>query len=613
MAWFVSARSNLREVVYAACIPKVRCSLVSNKKGIPMMRLKSLLALLLLGATMSLVPRAHAQTLKVVLAGSSAMWQSMALAAYNSGHCVSGATAPCFHYTSGSNFNLVDGRPTVKGGSTAVDPGAVWIVWDSAATRNVWAYIKVDSGVGDRCFFAQPHCTINVSTFPAPGNAISTTLWGDSSSDSTPPSAVSSLFVTGTVSVNAAATDIRPEDALFATCRANSALGGGSDGLAGLGYGVNVSGVCPGFGASLADLEGTDIRSGYPASTSTAHILAFSLSGTDPFTGTAIPAYTTVSVGAAPIIFITQRTGALKTVTNASDSVLQQVFSGANCNASAFGKAAAPIQVYLREPVSGTMNTTEYTVFRYRNFSGKSQETGVAATNPLATACAGGGGKRFRAIGTGEEVKSVLNSGANNGTDGIGYTFFSYGNVSTIAANTSYGYITLDGVDGIFHKYGTRIDPGQPAIAGALPSAATLPAACAGNFPCAESKIWSGNLSFPNLRNGSYRAWSTLRVVSTGTALANLRLLVTGSQTFVVNTVPDYVPALRVGAADPGLALLRSHYTQEGVAPVNVSATGDFGGDAGGCILTTTGVVATSDTTTKLAQVAPFNSCVSVP
>jgi len=120
-------------------------------------------------------------------------------------------------------------------------------------------------------------------------------------------------------------------------------------------------------------------------------------------------------------------------------------------------------------------------------------------------------------------------------------------------------------------------------------------------------------LSFPNLRNGSYRAWSVLRIVSSSTALANVNVLVTGSQTFAVNTVPDFVPALKVGTSDPGLQLLRSHYTQEGIAPVNIATTGDKGGDVGGCILSSTGTVATSDTTTKLAQEAPGTSCVSVP
>ncbi len=581
-----------------------------------MTRMKAILAALCAVVVLNLTPQVHAQTVKVVLAGSSAMWQSMALGAYKTGACVSGGTAPCFHYTA-KNFNLIDSRPTVLGGSAAVDLGNVWIVWDSNPTStNVWAYIKVDSAVGDRCYFAQPRCTVSIPTFPAPGNLVAANLWGDNSSDSVPPGAVSALFTSGTLSVNAAATDIRQEDALFATCRANSKLGGSPDGLAGLGYGINNSGVCATFGSTLAKLDGTDILSAYPGSTSTAHVLAFGLGGAkDPFTGTIIPTANTTPVGAAPIIFITQRTGALASVTNATDTELQTVFSGTSCDASALGASSAPIQVYLREPLSGTMNTTEYTVFRYPDKSGKSQETGVNAVNPLSSACSSGG-SRYRAIGTGEEVNSVQNSVTNHGTDGIGYTFFSYGNVSGIANSASYGYLTLNGIDGIFHKYGTTIDPGQPSVAGALPSSANLPATCAGgagSFPCAENKIWSGNLSFPNLRNGSYRAWSTLRVVSNGTGLSNVNLLVTAAQTYAATTVPDFVPAQKVASTDPGLSLLRSHYTQVGVAPVNIATTGDKGGDAGGCILTSSGVAATSDTTTKLAQQLPGSACVSVP
>lgn len=579
-----------------------------------MTRMKYLSAALLLAAMLNLAPPTNAQTVKVVLAGSSALWQSMALAAYNSGSCVSGGTAPCFHYTA-KNFNLIDSRPSILGGTNAIDLGNVWVVWDSAATTNVWAYIKVDSGVGDRCYFAQPRCTVSITTLPAAGNLIASNLWGDNSSDSTPTAAVAALFTGGTLSVTGAATDIRPEDALFATCRANSVLGGAPDGLAGLGYGANASGVCPSHGAALADLQGSDVLSGYPASTNTAHVIAFAISGKDPFSGTTVPAATTVSVGAAPIIFITSRSSALANVTNATDAQLQSVFSGANCNASAFGAASSPIQVYLREPLSGTMNTTEYTVFRYWDKSGVSQETGVNAVNPLASACTSGG-SRYRAIGTSEEVESVQNSNANHGTDGIGYTFFSYGNVSSIANSTSYGYLTLDGIDGIFHKYGTTIDPGQPSTAGVLPASTNLPATCAGgagSFPCAEDKIWSGNLSFPNLRNGSYRAWSVLRVVSNGTALSNADLLVKSSQTYAANSVPDFVPALKVASTDPGLALLRSHYTQEGVAPVNIATTGDKGGDAGGCILFSSGLASTSDTTTKLAQQDPGSACVQVP
>src|SRR5438128_10303455 len=59
-------------------------------------------------------------------------------------------------------------------------------------------------------------------------------------------------------------------------------------------------------------------------------------------------------------------------------------FSGVKCSGNVFaGGGAGDIQVYLREPLSGTMNTTEYTVFRYPDFSGNSQETCVAGHNPL--------------------------------------------------------------------------------------------------------------------------------------------------------------------------------------------------------------------------------------
>jgi hypothetical protein len=576
-----------------------------------MTRSKLQLAVLLLTLIAGAVPEGHAQTEKVILSGASVMWQTLALAAYKSGGCVAGGTAPCFHYTN-SNFNLSDTRPTTLGGTTAVDSGAVWIVWDSASPANVWAFVKVDAAIGTRCYYAQPHCNVNVTSFPSAGNLISSTLWGDNSSDTTPPTAIQNLFTAGTLLVNASATDNRPEDDLFATCRANSKLGGGSDGLAGLGYGINNSGACPAATAKLANLVGSDILSGYPGSTLTAHVLAFNISGKDPFTKTAIPVATTVSVGAAPVIFITQRTGALATVTNATDAELQSVFSGANCNASAFGAPGGNISVYLREPLSGAMNTAEYTTFRYWNFSGASQETGVNTANPLVKTCTSGG-SRIRAIGTSEEVKSIQNSNANNGDDGIGYTFFSYGNVSSIANNASYGYLTLDGVDPIFHAYGTTTDPGQPATAGVLPAAANLPASCSGAFPCAEGSIWTGHLSFPNLRNGSYRAWSTLRIISNGTALSSVDTLVSGSQSYVTTSVPDFVPAQKVGATDPGLPLLRSHYEQENVAPVNLSTTGDKGGDVGGCILTNTGTVSTSDTTTKLIQVQPGAGCVLFP
>src|SRR3984893_8948012 len=522
-----------------------------------MCNLKSIFAVLLLTAIVSVVPaHAAAPQLKVVIAGSSAMWQTLALGAYNGGGCLTGGTAPCKHYTA-KNFNLTDSRPTLLSGTAATDQGNLWIVWDSNPTTiHVWAYVKVDSVVGTRCYFAQPRCTLSLASFPAPGNLITpNSLWGDNSADSTPPAAVSALFTGTGSSITVAATDIRPEDGLYATCRANSLQGSGPDNLKGLGWGTNPSGTCPSFGA-------------------------------------------------APTLFIPSRTGAaMASVTNATDAELKSVFSGQNCNASALGGAAANIQAYLREPLSGTMNTTEYSVFGYPNANGTSQELGVNATKLANSACSGGGGGRTRVIGTGEAVKGVQNSNANFTMDGIAYAFFSYGNVSSIASSTSYGYLQLNGVDGIFARYASG-DPGEPGN-GTIPGVANLPASCAGTFPCPESAIWAGGKSFPNLRSGTYRAWSTLRVVSNGTALTNVRTLVSKSNLYVVQTVPDYVPfpVVKVGTTvlDPGLLKQRSHF---GPGAHNTGTT-EGGRDAGGCIQAKGSAVINS------VQTNPGNACIA--
>ena len=580
-----------------------------------MSRMKLIFAMLVLAAFVGIVPQVQAATtVEVTIAGSSALWQTLALGAYSLAGSGGG------HWTSNGNLvNLTDTRV-----GTNVDAGNIWIVWNSGATK-VWSFTKVDSVVGDRCYFAQPQCSVSAPLANLEGsgsNEINSSLWGDGSSDQALPSNVQALFTTGT-SVNVAATDIRPEDAAFAVCRVNSILGAGSnggaasDGLDGLGYNaVNAAGVCPadGLGANSGAYLGTPIKSGYPGSTAQANVLSFNIKGKDPISGTTVPAFTVVEVGASPIVFITARATKLASLTNATVQQLQQAFSGANCDASAFGLTAGGINVFLRESLSGTYNTAEATVFRHPDVYtgtgsgatlGVSQETGVGANNPLAgqsgtCTSSDGNGARYRAIGTSEEVKSVLNSASKfaNGQDGIGYTFFSYGNVSSIANNTTYGYITLNNVDPIFASYGPQsstgagYDPGQPATAGTLPAAANLPG---GAFPTPENQIWAGGLSFPNLRNGTYPSWSLLRLVSNGTPLANAKTLIKSSQAFVVAAVPDYVPATKTtagGVTDPGLLLVRSHYQQYdgagtllGAAPVN-SGTAEAGGDVGGAILT---------------------------
>jgi hypothetical protein len=607
-----------------------------------MSRMKSIFAVLVVAAMASFVPQAHAATSRQLwIAGSSALWQSMAISAYNSGTNTNttpqaGYTSTC-HWTSSTNFNLIDTRL----GKNLTDTGAAWVVWSvphtggnsavqdcaAATTANpavadVWVFSNVDSVVGNHAYFAK--LTINSSfgvgsTPPTGGTgAIAQNLFACTpaacTADDSPSQNIWNYLAAGSV-VNVAATDIRPEDAAWVMCRANSPLGAstvgtgnGTDHLDGLGYSsataAQSSGQCAQYNASnsqdLANVFGNAVVSGYPSSTKKANIAAFNISGKDPATNATVPAYTVTPIGAVPIVFIVNHTnGTLSGLTNATDSQLQSAFSGTNCDASAFGGSfSGAINIFLREPLSGTYNTTEANVMRFPTtygsgpgVSGVSMETNVGTNNPLqgqASACASGAGRRYRAIGTGEEVKSVLNSssafGANN-ADGIGFTFFGYGNVNTIAGQANYSYITIDGIDGIFQTYntgsGAGVDPGQPA-SGQLPlntPCGTGPAA----FPCTEQQIWQGGYSFPNVRNGTYRAWSLLRLVATGTVSTYAADLAANAQSYSVNTVPDFVPykAVKVGTVtiDPGLLVVRSHYLQlDGVG----SGLGDGCPTAGG-------------------------------
>jgi hypothetical protein len=616
-----------------------------------MSRIKSISAVLMLTLIAGM---AHAAvTLKVNIAGASSQWQTLALAAYNNGTSLVSGGGTTFHYTSSSNFNLVDSR-----GGTTTDSGQIWIVWDSnSAGANVWAFISVDSVTGVRCYFAAPKCTITFpgATLPTPANAI--TVWPDGSTDTQPPAAVAALFANASQSVSVAATDIRPEDAVWAEARVNSPLGAGtaggsaSDGLDGLGY--SQAAATQGSGATFTYTTaaqgaingiGHAILSGYPGSTKKANVLSFAISGKDPITGTTIPAYTVYAIGAAPLIFLTNRQHNLANLVNVTEQQLQQVFSGTNCDASAFGSSfSGPINIFLRDPQSGTYNTAEATVFRYPTVypnpvGGLSQEKNVNAPannyqlNGYASACAAGTGQRWRTIGTSEEIKAVYNSNGSafgtNARDGIGYAYFSYGNVNTsgqvLSDSANYGYLKLDGVDPIWASYGIgqAIDPGEPTGPGQLPSQADLPSAavptgCASSFPCPENLIWGGGASFPNLRNGTYRSWSLLRLISSGAAGTSSSTLISAAEKQAVLTTPDFVPEVKqtITAAqnpfgyaitDNGLLLLRSHYQQYdgagvniGVAAVNQPVASEKGGDVGGLIIPTSIGVTLSATTSK--------------
>jgi len=681
-----------------------------------MFRMKLLCAALLLAAITQAIPAAANPTppaacvpgsglygtpvVQALIVGSSAMWQTVALGAYNRSAGVTGqATAPTFHYVGTSKtFSLVDERPTAGTlGGTAVnsDVGTIWIVWDSKTsviggvtkcTPNVWIYLNVDSVVGNRAFFgafgAPSGKGVYVqapSTFPADdaGGQIQSTLWGDGSTGVMPDVAVQNLISNGTTKpsqlVTVGATDIRPEDAYFAINRVNTNLDA-ADGNRGLGYNSSNTAPTPpdlstncGGASTLANLQGTGILGDYFISPATQegpfNVLAFNITGQDPFTCANIGTYSTIPVGASPIVVIHSNNGNnLKGVTNVSTYELEQVFSGKKNGAGSFASCPActgAFGVILREPLSGTYNTFEETTMRHPSAISSyrdSQELSVGGTanNPLS----GFDTFRWRAIGTGDMVKTVRDFDAGitgytgHSKDAIGYAFFSYGNVSPIKDNANYSYVTLNGVDPIWHNYdptnaGTNpqfiVDPGQHCAAGSpptctnpagtLPGTGDLPASCgtAGQFPCNESNLWAADnfsvvngtvfpsYSFPNLRNGNYTAWSIVRLIVGSAKLANIQKLVATSNTYAVSTTPDYVPFDPVLAADgvtvldPGLQFVRSHFgcvaatcgtnvfTSAVNPPVNSPETGR---DAGGSILPI------GDNTTGYTQDGPASNWV---
>jgi hypothetical protein len=479
-----------------------------------------------------MAPAASAQTVNLLGAGSSAMWQSAALGGF-------GLAGSAGHYTVGGN--CADGTPVAKlvdsrDPSIRPEGGNLWVVWTPDLSQ-VWAYISVDSTVGNRMFFAVPRATLAlgcVEGLPAGQNRISSALWGV---DNALPDAIAAAL--NGASVTTAFTDIRPEDAKFA-----------EEWTFGV-YGTN------------------SILSNFSSATATP--VEFNISGTDPFTGQAVPNFTTIPVGAASIVFIQNRTnpsglgdGAYTDIPAANAAV---IFSGgysggamANCSGLVINPGAPddpPLTVLLREPLSGTMNTAEFTTFAANGRGFPTQEQGVF-TNPLNQSCAGGIGVFLRGIGTGEIVSGVLNN-----TDAIGYAFFGYGNFSSIAGSPNWGYLTLDGVDPINSTY----------------TDGTLPTCSA---PCPVS----GGTSFPHLRDGSYRAWSVLRAVTDDAGFAATTAIVNSIQGNINASVPDFVPYNGNDADEPGLQLYRSHRTLSGFAASNPPpvGTGESGGDVGGCI-----------------------------
>jgi len=493
----------------------------------------------------------HAQTYQAIGVGSSALFLEVGEAAYQEAGSAP-FTAPAHIWThSGGTCGAatavcaVDNRDTTN---IPAESGNAWIVWDSSTPPNIWAYVQTDSTVGDRLFAAVDSSGNHAGKISVPsglaGTAGSNLLSGVGITDESLPSSIQSA-VDGQL-FSMAGTDIRLEDARFATARALRSCGTTIDTTYGLGY----QGAITGIGVPIA---------GYPAYGGNSFNVIDFASGlgtdtTDPISGGTVAAKNTVPLGAAPVLVLVNKTGsAWSSISNISSAALSGFLDGTLSN----GSYPSSVVSLVREGLSGTYNTMEYNEPN-TTVLGSSQEGllgtdencsgGTVASNPLDVTQSGGNSvTRRRVIGTGNMVNTVRDV-----TNAIGYSFWSFSGVANCLANCK--YLTVDGVDPIKDSYSD----------GTIPDLAH-----------------AGDVTFSNI--GSYPIWSVLRVFTDNPTPSSIVTLISDAQSYT-SSRPDFIPA-------GSFNYVRSHFVRIGLGPAANGSGGDCtdpesGGDVGGVVYT---------------------------
>jgi hypothetical protein len=587
---------------------------------------------------------------------------------------------------------------TSTGGTTCASPGT---------NVTVYSYEQTDSVVGNRLLWNNSTMVGTAAGVAAATDQLAYTAacqangWIATGPDAeaTPaetcnlPANIQTLLQTATV-MTTAGTDIRPEDAQFATLR-----------VGGTGCGVAVTGSTQYLGLGY----------GYETSTTTVAVDSFFSSSTFNVTNFTLPAsYSVFRVGAAPIIVHVNQTDGTASgfadtgITNITSGELANVLDGTYAETADLQQASLTsegITVLLREPLSGTYNTMEYnvpdTVENQTSMDvGANQQTaqknctGTAVkSNPMniKTELVGGvQGARDRVIGTGEMEKVIFGgSGESPLPVGpiLGWSFWSKPNFQNAYASSvaNYGtnarYLTVDGIDPLLNDYGpyaSTVSPGATETISAYSATGTavtftvaantftvgelvtlqnltgtpsslngleLPvtAETATSFTVSNTLTagsgattggaWKGGLcpdgtcpqgtiptagngglnsvTLANVIDGSYPAWSFIRLVCAGSGTAACTAaqgLATAAQNYVALgsgvttlTPPDFVPVANTINPAWNSLVVRSHFLPPGIGTVgcgtisNGAASSlateltECGGDVGGVVFTIEG------------------------
>jgi hypothetical protein len=509
--------------------------------------------------------------------GSSALFNELGQAAFNLG----GGTATGCLWTASGNAALA--LVTDNRSGVVTETGSMWVAWTTgggsgtcaapAGAYNIYAMMSLDSVIGDRCYFevdtgvgglnAGPGCILtftpgstagaNKICYPQPVGSCTSFL-----DNSTIPSAVATALNGKHVFV--AATDIRPEDAKFASLRMFTTCGTpvfrqpfdqGLRQVYGLGYQTSTTGV------------GTTISSFYGGSF---HVLDFNITGNDPINTTqSVPAYTVTTVGAQPIIVVVHGPN-IMAASEINGFTLSQFLEGVAGRTTdlAGPTVTAAVTTLVREPLSGTYNTMEFSIPNSSQFHVSQDDfncsgTGVAS-NPMHLQSTNGvliGGNpavRNRVIGTSQMVSTL--QGAT--TDTIGYFFWSQGNASAFTAANG-KYLTVNGVDPLQSYPYAFGGTNQCTLTGQGPNTYD------GIIPGADAAHQVCNVSFKSVNSGDYPVWSALRLVSQSPTPAGVTALVAAAQT-LNSTAHDFITLAN-------LNVWHSHFSLPAIN-VNVQANG---------------------------------------
>jgi hypothetical protein len=467
----------------------------------------------------------NAQTVAFLGGGSSALFSELGSASqsipnisclWTHSKATNPATTPYFAATDNRSGVGLDEQGQIfiawgPGGGTCASP---------SGSYSIYAYIQLDSTIGDRCYFAVDStgtagCTLTLSpgTTPAGSNLI------PGVTDTPLPSGVSGALAGQHFFV--AGTDIRPEDAKFATNRmfavcnqyfARQYFNNDSYYLFGLGY-ANAGN--PNVGVAVQGNGGPF------------NVINFNINGNDPISGNSVPAYAVSTVGVQPIIVAvapaagvgTSNNGNIQAMTDINAATLALFLEGILGRTSDFYGAptsgAQGVTTLVREPLSGTYNTMEFSIPQSTQFHagqdyGNCNGSGTVLSNTSGTgmnlASANGHvGNRLRQIGTGKVVAAL--QAASNPT--LGYFFWSAGNVTPVIGGsvtplTNVKYLKVNGIDPLLDQNAAGYK-----YSGVLPNTG-------GTFCSLGTSSCDPGLSavsFAGVNAGNYPIWSALRLV----------------------------------------------------------------------------------------------------